>query len=172
MPKTCASLVFTLCLILVWFHHSSLDPQVSFHIVVWLWTLVRLRYKRATLISLQPSCFVTPFCFGLDSSCSAKQVLLTVLTRRDVTHIHIFQFYVAAWYCNCLNSFFFSSIYAPYLVTTKWKQNFRNVCTFIKKKKLKSHLHEHSDPLQQNLKFYSSTSNFSWSFEWSPPMVN
>ncbi len=58
-----------------------------------------------------------------------------------MTHLHIFQFYVAAWYYNCLNSFFFSLIYTPYLIMTKWKQNFRNVCKFIKKKKLKYHVY-------------------------------
>ncbi len=44
--------------------------------------------------------------------------------------------------------FFFSLIYTPYLIMTKWKQNFRNVCKFIKNKKTEiSHLHKYSDPL-------------------------
>ncbi len=51
---------------------------------------------------------------------------------------------------------FFSLIYTPHLIMTKWKQNFRNVYKFIKKKKTEiSHLHKYSDPLQQHLKFSS-----------------
>ncbi len=62
--------------------------------------------------------------------------------RKYSDPLHFFQFcYVAAWYYNCL-IFFFSLIYNPYLIMTKWKQNFRNVCKFIKKKKnLKYHIY-------------------------------
>ncbi len=48
-----------------------------------------------------------------------------------------------------LFKFIFSPlIYTPYLIMKKWKQKFRNVCKFIKKKKTEiSHLHKFSDPL-------------------------
>ncbi len=62
--------------------------------------------------------------------------------RKYSDPLHFFQFcYVAAWYYNCL-IFFFSLIYNPYLIMTKWKQNFRNVCKFLKKKdNLKYHIY-------------------------------
>ncbi len=47
---------------------------------------------------------------------------------------------------NLFKFIFFSLIYTPYLIMTKWKLNCRNVCKFIKKKK--------------KLKFYSV---LSWS---------
>ncbi len=63
----------------------------------------------------------------------------TVHSESIQTPFTFFNFMLQAWYCNCLKKI--SLIYTPYLIMTKWKQNFRNVCKFIKKKKMKYHIY-------------------------------
>ncbi len=81
-------------------------------------------------------------------------------------HLHFIKFYVAAWYYNCLNSFFFSLIYTPYLIMTKWKQNFRNICKFIKNNKLKYQIYISIQTLYSVLSWSTFGSNYSLESFW------
>ncbi len=90
--------------------------------------------------------------------CSYYQAIKTWNIQCIQKVYHFFPFcYVAAWYYSCcfLKN---SLIYTLYLIITKWKQNFRNVCKCIKNKNLKYHLYI---SMQQHWKFSSSASHFS-----------